>query len=224
MGFPAADPQGLFTLALYRSLKGSIQDPQGRPILQPEILEQVLQLYSEGSQQGVFPAWLAQYHTDEQIWQAYREGSTQWVVTWSSSFLSEMPINNTVAVLPPMGQDSVSVATGWAWALADPAPERRQIAIRLAEFLTQDEFLKEWTVVAGYLPVRPSSLTGWTDANLRSTLSQVVLSAEMRPTNDVLTSLGPIFADATLQVVKRQSDAKQAAQSAAERLAISNTR
>ena len=96
--------------------------------------------------------------------------------------------------------------------------------MRLAEFLTQDEFLKKWTVVAGYLPVRPSSLMGWTDANLRSTLSQVVLSAEMRPTNDVLTSLGPIFADATLQVVKRQSDAKQAAQSAAERLAISNTR
>ena len=87
----------------------------------------------------------------------------------------------------------------------------------------QGEFLASWTAAAGYLPTRPTSLALWPNQALQSLLSQIVLSAQLRPNNDLTSSLGPVLADATLQVIKGQTDPVQAAQAAAERLATSTS-
>jgi ABC-type glycerol-3-phosphate transport system substrate-binding protein len=72
--FPAANPQALATIALYRSTGGEIEDAQGRPVLDADSLTQVFELYAQAAQDGVFPAWLAQVDLDSQVWQAYAEG------------------------------------------------------------------------------------------------------------------------------------------------------
>jgi len=223
VAIPAADPQALLTLDLYQALGGTVADAQGRPVLQPEILAQVLKLFSDGSKQGVFPAWLAEYQTDGQAWQAYHEQSAQWLVTWSSHYLAELPADSTAMGLPSLGTNHLSLATSWLWALSDPEPERRALAVRLAEYLAQGDFLANWTAAAGYLPTRPTALAMWPNQSIQSLLSQIVLSAQLRPNNDLTSSLGPVLADATLQVIKRQTDPVQAAQAAAERLATSTT-
>jgi len=223
VAMPAADPQALLTLDLYQALGGTVADSQGRPVLQPEILAQVLKLYSDGNKQGVFPAWLAQYQTDGQAWQAYHEQSAQWLVTWSSHYLAELPADSTAMGLPSLGTNHVSLATSWLWALSDPVPERRGLAVRLAEYLVQGDFLANWTAAAGYLPTRPTALAMWPNQGIQSLLSQIVLSAQLRPNNDLTSSLGPVLADAALQVIKGQTDPAQAAQAAAERLATSTT-
>jgi multiple sugar transport system substrate-binding protein len=184
-------------------------------------LTQVLKVYSDGSKAGVFPAWLAQYQTDGQAWQVYHEQNAQWLVTWTSHYLAESPADSTAIALPSLGPNRLSLATSWLWALSDPLPERRVAAMRLAEFLAQGDFLAEWTAAAGYLPTRPTALAAWPDQTVRTLISQIVLSAQLRPANDLTASLGPVLADATLQMVKRQGDAAQAAQAAAERLAAS---
>jgi hypothetical protein len=211
------------TLDLYQALGGTVADSQGRPVLQPEILAQVLKLYSDGSKQGVFPAWLAQYQTDGQAWQAYKEQTAQWLVTWSSNYLAELPADSTAMILPSLGTNHVSLATSWLWALSDPEPERRALAVRLGEYLAQGDFLANWEAAAGYLPTRPTALATWPDQSTQSLLSQIVLSAQLRPNNDLTSSLGPVLADATLQVIKHQTDSVQAAQAAAERLATTTT-
>jgi maltose-binding protein MalE len=223
VALPAADPQALLTLDLYQALGGTVADAQGRPVLQPEILAQVLKLYSDGNKQGVFPAWLAQYQTDGQAWQAYHEQSAQWLVTWSSHYLADLPPDSTAMGLPSLGTEHVSLATSWLWALSDPTPERRGLAVRLAEYLVQGDFLANWTAAAGYLPTRPTALAMWPNQGIQSLLSQIVLSAQLRPNNDLTSSLGPVLADAALQVIKGQTDPVQAAQAAAERLATSTT-
>ncbi len=223
VAIPAADPEALFTLDLYQALGGTVADAQGRPLLQADILAQVLKLYSDGSKAGVFPVWLAQYQTDGQAWQAYHEQNAQWLVTWSSNYLAELPTDSTAMLLPSLGTNHLSLATSWLWALSDPQPERRALAVRLAEYLADGDFLSNWEAAAGYLPTRPTALAMWPDQNIQSLLSQVVLSAQLRPNNDLTSSLGPVLADATLQVIKHQTDPVQAAQAAAERLATSNT-
>ena len=223
VAMPAADPQALLTLDLYQALGGAVADAQGRPVLQPEILAQVLKLYSDGNKQGVFPGWLAQYQTDGQAWQAYHEQSAQWLVTWSSHYLADLPADSAAIGLPSLGTEHVSLATSWLWALSDPVPERRGLAVRLAEYLVQGDFLANWTAAAGYLPTRPTALAMWPNQGIQSLLSQIVLSAQLRPNNDLTTSLGPVLADAALQVIKGQTDPVQAAQAAAERLATSTT-
>lgn len=216
--FPAADPQGLLTLALYRSAGGRLQDEQGRPTLDSKILSQVLGLYADGARQGCFPTWLAQYQTDGQAWQAFSEQRANWAVTMSYRYLSTLPADTTAIPLPPLGSSDFTLATGWVWALSDPIPERRPTAVRLAEFLTDDTFLNRWSSETHYLPVRPSTLSTWTNQTQRALVSQIVLSAEVRPPTAVSSVLGPILAEATLQVIRNQADPAQAAQAAAERL------
>ncbi len=218
--FPAADPQALFTLALYQMLGGPVSDEQKRPTLQPETLAKSLDLYADGIQQGVFPYWLSTIQTDKQAWQAYRDQRAQWLVTWSSEYLKNVQPDSLPVALPSLGDKPFTPASGWLWALSDPLPERRALSVKLAEFLTAREFLSSWDYAAGMLPTRPSVLSGWQDQTLRSVMSGVVLSAQLRPSNDLMAALGPALQSATLQVIKREDDANQAARSAAERLAV----
>jgi ABC-type glycerol-3-phosphate transport system substrate-binding protein len=105
-----------------------------------------------------------------------------------------------------------------SWAVATSVETRQALAVQLAEFLVQPEFLAEWTAAAGYIPPRPSALESWTDQGLRNTVSQVALMTRLRPTNDLITSLGPILREGTRQVLQDLVDPGQAAQVAVDSL------
>ena len=222
--FPAADQQALFTLQLYLSAGGATKDAQGRPTLQAEALSNALKQVAEGVKQNTFPAWLAQYQTDGQSWQAYRDQRASLVVTWSNRYLLDLPVDTSVASLPSLGAQPLTLATGWVWAVSEPNPERRAAAVKLAEYLVASDFLSQWNLASGYLPPRPSALAAWSNQSLRSLLSAVALSAQLRPSNDVLISLGPVLAEATLQVIKQTADPIQAAQAATEKLTAPPTK
>ncbi len=89
--FPAADTQSLVTLALYQSLGGTVQNDKRHPALEVDPLTKVLQLYASGAQAGCFPYWLAQYASDKDAWQAYGEQRANFMVTWASQYLTELP-------------------------------------------------------------------------------------------------------------------------------------
>jgi ABC-type glycerol-3-phosphate transport system substrate-binding protein len=216
--FPAADSEALLTLTLYQSAGGAVDDGQRRPTLQPEILSKVLKLYSDGAKQGIFPYWLTQYQTDGQAWQAYRDQRAHWLISWCSHYLSELPADTTAAPLPSMSNKAMTLASGWVWAISAPAEDTRILAAHLGEYLVDGDFLAEWTSASGYLPTRPTALSAWPIPSQRNLISQVVLSAKIRPSEDLVSSLGPVIQDATIQVIKQQADPVQAAQAAAEHL------
>jgi multiple sugar transport system substrate-binding protein len=218
VAFPAADPQGLLTLALYQSAGGQIRDSQGRPTLQAEILAKVLSLYSEGLAKATFPAGNALLSDDAQIWQAYHDQKENLAFTWISHYLTELPPDTSFVTLPPADKNNQTLATGWLWALSNPTPEKKALTARLAEYLVQGDFLARWTAAAGYLPPRPTALASWSNQSLQAQLSQVALSAGAEPSTDILSSLGPVFRDAAVQVVKGQGDPVQTAQAAAQRM------
>jgi len=223
VGFPAGDPQAMMVLTLYSSLDGVVEDAQRRPAIQPELLSQVYQLLADGEQRGIFPYWLSQYETSGQIWQAYRDGRVNAAVTWVSNYLSTMPSDTVAAPLPALDDTQQPLATAWGWAVAEPDPERRELAVRLAEFLSDGKFLGEWTEAAGYMPTRPSALAAWKNQSHKTLLSPLAVSARARPTVDQLASLGPPLKEGLLNVLKREIDPTQAAQIAAEKLAAPET-
>ena len=161
VGFAAGDPQSIFTTAMYISNGGLVEDPQRRPLLQLDPLSQVLKLYADGVQRGIFPFWLSQYDSNAQVWQAFRDQRLNMLVSWSSQYLANIPADATAQLLPPSGNSQATLATGWVWAVAEPLTERREQTIRLAEFLSASEFQGKWSEAAGYLPTRPSALTAW---------------------------------------------------------------
>lgn len=216
--FPAADPQAVLTFFLYLSLEGQIVDSQQRPMIEPEILYQVLNLYSDGVVQGVFSGKLIQYRTDIEVWQAYQESRVCCAVTWASHYLSELPVDSLAISLPSLGDNNFTMADGWLWALSDPNPEHRELSVRLAEFLVDSDFLAEWSTEAGYLPTRPSALALWQNYGLQTLFNEVSLKAQIFPTNDLFNSLGSKMEEATLQVLQQKIDPNRAAQTAAEQL------
>jgi len=231
LAFPASDPQALFTLALYQASGGAIQDEQGLPMLSETHLLQVLNFYDEAGRVGLMPNWLTLYETDLQAWDAYTTDQTPMAITWVSRYLAERPANSSAAAFPTPNGEPFTLATGWVWAQptntggqaldidAGAAASLRQIlSIELVEFLTEENFLAQWTAAAGYLPPHASSLAAWPDETLRHVLDQLALAARIQPTADVLTSLSLPLQQAAIDVLKQQVDPQAAARAAVERL------
>jgi multiple sugar transport system substrate-binding protein len=218
LAFAAADPQSLFTLAQYQAEGGAVRDDQGRPYIDPAALEKVLRFYLEASKSGVMPTWLTQLQNDDQVWEAFKERRASMAIAWNSLYFNQVITNTNAAPLPTENGKAFTLATGWVWALASSQPDRLEVGAQLAEFLTDTTFLAAWTQAAGYLPPRPSSLDAWTNKDQQLMVRQIVLSAGLYPSADIITSLGPPIQQATIQVLKQQTDPQTAAQQAAASL------
>lgn len=216
--FSADSDQMLFPLSLYLAMDGAVQDNQRRPMLEVEPLTEVFRLLQMGVNSGSFSDALSQYQSSSQAWTAFREYQTDLVVTWASNYLKEIPEDAIMVPLLPITDRAVSLGTGMSWAVATPHEERQSLAVALSEFLVDPEFLAKWTLAAGYLPTRPSSLEGWEDPNLILEISQIESITQLRPSNDLLASLGPILREGTRQVLLGEIDPSQAAQVAVENL------
>lgn len=215
--FAVGDNQALFTLLQYQAAGGNIRDAQNRPTLDAANLSQVLSFYKNALDSGIIPSWSVSFDTGS-AWKTYQDQKANMVISWVTRYLNERPPDTTVSVIPVPGQKTLTYATGWLWAIPSARPERRTLATRLAEYLVNSQFLSQWSVAAGYLPTRPSALAAWADQSLQALVSPIVLSAQARPSADLLVILGPILRDAALSVFNGQADPIQAANQAASRL------
>lgn len=216
IAFYSNDTQSLLTMALYISAGGLTEDASRRPTLQAAPLEAVLKTYYQGSGSGVFPAWLPTLNSSAQNWQAYTEQRANLAVTWSSNYLFALPADTNIAPLPGITGNSASLATAWSWCITGLEPQQRALSAALISYLLEPEYQANWTTAAGYLPTRPTALAGWENQSLRTTVSEVVLSAHALPSNDQLYTLGPVLHDATQQVLRQQATPSQAAQAAVQ--------
>ena len=164
-----------------------------------------MKLYFDGTVQNSFPGWLFQYQTDNQALQAYREQKGQWLITWSSNYLAELPVDSTAVVMPSLSSEKSTLTTGWVWALSDPQPDRRELSTRLAEHLVQAEFLAKWTPLSAALPVRPTTMDKWDSSSIQSLLNEIIITAKLIPGNDTLNALGPILQEAVGLVLKEKA-------------------
>jgi ABC-type glycerol-3-phosphate transport system substrate-binding protein len=216
--FPAASRQAYFPLALYMSIDGRLRDEEFRPALELDKLTQMLQFFSDGSRQGVFPSFLSNYDSDAQVWQAYEEQRANWMVTWGSSYLSRLPADSQALALPGLTEGRFTLADGWIWALVEPRTDQQAMAVKLAEYLVNADFLREWTSKTGFFPVRPSSLEDRVDQTQVTLISQSLNTAKILPEMNILTTITPLLQEATLNIIQGQGNPGQTAESVVERL------
>ncbi len=215
--FPATDPQAFFTLGTYLADGGSVQDAQGRPTLDEAALTRTLEFDQRGSQSGVMPYWLTQYSSDAQVWEAFMSNEYPLAATWASTYLGHQ-LSGTgdlaAAALPTPDGTPYSLASGYSWALAGQDPERRILAVKLAEYLSDKDFQAQWTAAAGYLPPRLDALQSWPDPGQSEIFQQISTSARLMPPVDLVSTLGPALQQAVVDVLKAQSEPRAAAQAA----------
>ena len=216
--FTAADPQALFTLSFYLSAGGTLTDEGGHLSIDQAILENILTFYSQASEGQILPQSVSEYQTDEQTWAAFLDRRADMVVTWTSFFLSDSTTETHSALLPDLETASVPLATGYTWALAGSDPDNQALAIELAEYLSKSQFLAEWTQAAGMLPTRPTALSSWEDSENRQVMVLVSESAQIIPSQEILTIISPLLEEAVLAVLSGGISPAEAAGAAAEQL------
>jgi len=216
--FPAADSRSLFTLSLYLSVGGTLQDEQGSLALDESILTDVLSLYLPDIENPFISPQVVNFESDEQAWNAFREQRGNLVVTWTSRYLNEQTLPLAMGALPGLNSGQYTLATGWSWALAGSNPENQPLAVELAEFLSDSQFLAEWSQAAGHLPTRPTALSSWSEAGEQLVLTQTAEAANLVPGEDVLVTVGPLLTEATLAVISGELLPAEAAQSITEQL------
>jgi len=181
----------------------------------------ILEFDRRASQSGVMPYWLTQYSTDAQVWDAFMSNEYPTAITWASTYLIHRLVETSdlaVAAIPVPNGKPFTLANGYSWALAGQDPERRLLAVRLAEYLSDKQFQAEWTAAAGYLPPRADALQSWQDPELRRVLEQISSSAQLMPPVDLVSSIGPALEQAVVDVLKSQSDPQTAARNAINRI------
>ena len=217
--FPAADPQALFNLSLYLSMGGELVDDQGLPTVDEVVLAKVLSIYVTSEEEETFlSSMVTEDQSDEQAWNAFLEQRGNLTVSWASNYLRDQTPGLTLASIPGLEVGQYTLATGWSWTLAGSNPDNQALAVELAEFLSDSVFLAEWTQAAGYLPTRPTALSSWSDAGYKLGLTQTAESAHLIPSQELLTVVGPLFAEATISVIKGEQLPAEAAQAITEQL------
>jgi ABC-type glycerol-3-phosphate transport system substrate-binding protein len=174
-------------------------------------------VYERARRAGVVKRDVLEYQTDDQAWDAFRVGDADAVITWAHRLFTEEE-DLGLALLPPLGENPMTLGTGWSWCLTEPEEQKRKFAAALAEFLSAPEFLSRWAPLSGFLPVRPSSLAGFDQEGLQSTLSTMLLSARLRPDRQAMTEIGAQIETAVIEVINTSMSAEVSAQNVINRL------
>lgn len=215
--FPAGDLDALVTLTLYLSAGGTLDTQMGHLEINPEALTAALNVVDRARRAGVVRRDVLDYQNDDQAWEAFNAGSSGAVITWAHRlFTTEEDLD--LALLPPLGENPMTLGTGWIWCLTEPDEQKREYAAALAEFLTAPEFLSQWTPLSGYLPVRPSSIAGFEDETFQNTLSTLLMSARLRPDRQAMIEVGKQIEAAIAEVINAGSSAEESALNVINRL------
>jgi maltose-binding protein MalE len=216
--FPAADQQAIFTLAQYQSLGIPLRDDEGRPHLEIDQLSQVLTFYGNAEERGVMPFWVTQYQDDQEVWDAYLEKRADIIVAWLTDYLNASPEDSDFSILPVENEQGFTLADGWVWSVASIQTEKREIAIELAKFLSEDRFLAAYADSLGCIAPYKGAVKNQLDPAQRVMIEQIALSARVIPSTDILNSLGLPLQQAVMQVLKNQAEPIPAAQSVIDAL------
>jgi len=213
VAFEAGDPMAHLVLAYYLSSGGALYVEGEGIILEPDILTEVLTVFQEGNEAEVFSPDLLSVD-DAGLIEQFQAGTTDTIITWSTNYLSGELENTEIHPVFSLTGYNHTIADGWILAVADPLPERRDLAVKLAEFLVDVEFMAEWSNKAGYLPMRSSSLALWPEGESVDTLSLISHSAHIYPDQETMNVIAPILAQSLAEVLEQGIDPATAAQNA----------
>jgi len=219
---PAGDPDAELTSSLYLSAGGVLLDQQGMATLDIITIAEVLEIFADLQGEGILLPASTEFQTDEQTWQYFIENDIEAAISSSNRVISsELDLN--LAMLPLFKGTSYTPANGWLWCLTDPSEFNRKAAADLAEYLVLADFLDDWAPVSGYLPVRPSSLSGYSNVDFRETVSGMLLSARLQPKTQEAQRVYAEIRTAVIEVITDQSTPQEAAERALERLEVVET-
>ena len=217
--FPAADPQAVFTLAMYQSLGGSLSGPSGRPALDPAPLADVLDFYASARVAGVLPTSVSSFTNADETWRTLVAGRADSATAMLSDYLGipRAPFL-AAAPLPTRLGEGVALTSTWSWGLVATNPARQAAAAELVRWLADPAFLGPWTQALGMMPPTPAALQAWQSGQDATVVAILSAASQPRPTEEILAIFGPPLHQAVQAVLTAGASAEAAAFEAAQSL------
>ena len=190
ISFPVSDPRAYFPLTLYASARSDLVDEVA--------LTRVLALYQLAFETGAIAPSTRSFQTDEQTLQAFRNGDVDLAVVWASSDVAAQ--SGQYIPLLSLDGSHYSLGSGWVWALAGSNVDNQPLAVELASYLVESEFVSDWTLASNYLPTRPHALDLWENEDLRISLNEVLQSAHPVPLDEPSVALSSLLPEALIRI------------------------
>jgi hypothetical protein len=220
VGFLANDPQATQVLLYYLALEGRLTDEENKLTLDEALLTKVYAVFEEAAAAGIVPEAAIQATSFEALWDGFLVGDYPMVIVPSSFPLQEKPADAFVIPVTPITNFDYTLGRGWMLALADPLPERRELAVELAEALADGRFTGQWSQALGYFPMRRVALDLWGISTQVQRYSTISLSANPFPSIEIINQVGPILQEGLLAVLSQTLSAEEAAAAAAAKLPL----
>lgn len=203
VAFPAADEDALTILSIYLASGGKLTNAAGAPLLQKSALLKAYAIINDGTQTDVFPFWLSQFTGFDQSWQSFQNQQAGYSINWVSQSLADRSDNTSFTLVPKMGSTQVTLARGWLWCI--PSQYANQpYSVELLNYLSDKDFINEWGLESGFVPVRQSGLDAWNNIPEAAVVTELVHNAQSLPPANITHSLNPILESSLVQVIKKQ--------------------
>ncbi|MCX6025286.1 MAG: extracellular solute-binding protein [Chloroflexi bacterium] len=213
---PLADPSARMLLLAYHMAGGELPASASSLALDADELERSLAWLRELEERGVLSPGSLQLATPELTLLALQTRGRGAVTSFSALATATRSRSGLSGSLPPTPSTQAStLVTGWAWATTAVHGDRAQRATRLLAWLSDAEFLGEWTHAQGMLPTRQGALAAWPADFLSALAGECAKAGEVQPSEEVLVSLGPLLNRAARQVLLEGASPHEAAQAAA---------
>lgn len=202
--FPAADLNASVVNTLYQSAGGNLTPSMDAPLLQEKPLQKTFSLISTGAQSGAFPVWISNYTTFDESWEYYKSQNSGYAIAWASQYLSDPDAGTTISPLPAIGDQQVSRADAWVWCIPARNTGGQEISLEMADYFAAPEFVDQFDLASGYLPVYNSGVNQITDADLTSTIINLYSTAQILSSDSTINSINSLLTDSTIQIIKKE--------------------
>ena len=216
--FPAADLTASFTMAQYLALGGELTNSDGLPSIAPKPLQDILAFYVQARTAGVLPMRIQEEETTQEIWADFEAGLIAGAHSPISHFLQTDIPGSTLVPIPTRDGQGIALTQTWTWAIVTRDPSRQAAASQLIAWLSAPEFLGPWTQRLGLLPPTRESLDQWPDEQWRAIATRISLVGYPRPSDEILSIVGPVMQAAVEAVLSGMSSPAEAAREAAASL------
>ncbi|MGB9674258.1 MAG: extracellular solute-binding protein [Anaerolineales bacterium] len=210
LSFNGNDTQAMVLMVIYLLNGGKLQDDQGHPTIDQDILTNVLEDFALAGRQGKIPAWVTQTDNSQLFVQALDEQHSDLFYLWSSQYLQNNPLK--WAILPGfyINNQTLCLASGWIWASPSSQAEKINLSFQLANFLSDKEFLAKISEQSGTLPTQPGAFSLWKNKEVANDFDAISEIAQVGPPLSISTAITPALHNALIAVLKDHTAVPQA--------------
>jgi ABC-type glycerol-3-phosphate transport system substrate-binding protein len=211
--FPLGDSRSLFLFFGYYAAGGVALHSQAGAGILADPLEKELTWLAALQEHNVFSPRSVQIDSLENSFLALQNYGEASATLYS---LASKGKGFSIGYLPTPDGKRFSLATGWAWAIATEDPFRQARAAGLMLWLSDPEFIAQWSQTLRVLPAARAALALWPPSAQRIFVEGISEEALAFPEDEISNSFGPVFSKAAREVLSDGIPPSEAAAEAAQ--------